>query len=64
MMLRRLLINWRMRRWTSIGERLFCCDRDVMVRLLACVVRHAITIDEIVAIAERAAEAADKGYHV
>jgi len=35
-----------------------------MVRLLACVVRHAITIDEIVAIAERAAEAADKGYHV
>ena len=50
--------------FTISGSRLFLCDRMVIVRLIACVVRHKITMDEIVEAAERAAEAADRGYHV
>jgi len=61
-MTRRLILNWRIRRWVRLGSRLFQCDPQTVLRIWHCVVYHAITLEQIAEVAERAGDAADKGF--
>jgi len=53
----------RVHKWSIIGSLLFLCDPEYFDRLWTCVVRHAITFEEIVKLAEEAGERADRGFH-